>query len=134
MKNKDKEKELRAIIKKLRKLFTYVPQPLEGFRHVSHYNAVMRGEMFSGDCDDFAITACDYIMEQTPYAALFGVCLLTDTKQFHAYCRVLDEDGDYFVDHRFSAQVRVKELLAREFVTPIRAFPLDKLTPPMERL
>lgn len=94
--------------------FRYADQPNEGAVYFSHLKAVDHKQKWFGDCDDFAITACDYL-RRLGYKPLYVEGWVPGNKGigkiYHAYCFLPDGKGDGFViDQRQAAVWRMSEM------------------------
>jgi len=75
-------------------------QQIEHWR--SHADAVLHNERFTDDCDGYAWTACEILLEEgfSPSNVLFIVCK-TELNEGHAVCGVNIGADTYIVDNRF---------------------------------
>jgi predicted transglutaminase-like cysteine proteinase len=102
----------RVIFKKVWKLFQYVPDEVnyDSLEHwTSHAESVQRGERFEDDCDGFALTCAELLIDANLGRELVSVIYCTVPGGGHLVCGYDDGDTTMILDNRYSKPYDYKD-------------------------
>jgi predicted transglutaminase-like cysteine proteinase len=94
-----------AIQSKVFSLFDYV-HDIDNYMMMEHWTshaaAVNEGKRFRDDCDGFAMTCCELLIEAgVPRENILFIICKTETGEGHAVCGVHIDDTTYILENRY---------------------------------
>lgn len=97
--------KVKDIHNKVTKLFTYVfdkKQYLKEEHWTSHADDVNEGKPFSDDCDGFALTCCELLIQEGFERSIVKAIICdTETGESHLVCGIDLEGTTYILDNRY---------------------------------
>ena len=97
--------QVKNIHRKVFSLFTYIydkKQYLQEEHWTSHADDVKEGKAFSDDCDGFALTCCELLLEAGFDRSIVKAIICdTETGESHLVCGIDLEGTTYILDNRY---------------------------------